>query len=191
MTAIQHLPPRQRAVLILRDVLDWSAKDTARLLDSTVASVNSALQRARAAMRTHLPERRLEWAPGADANQEEQALLERYLNATDEADAQAFAEMMREDVRFSMPPEPGLYVGRDTVLESWSPAFDQEGFGRMRGVFTRANMQPAVACYLRPPEENEYRPMALDVIRIEEGLVAEIVTFPPKVFPAFGLPGKL
>jgi RNA polymerase sigma-70 factor (ECF subfamily) len=191
MVAIQHLPPRQRAVLILRDVLDWSAKDTAGLLDSTVASVNSALQRAHAAMKRHLPERRLEWAPGADANQEEQALLERYLNATEEADADAFVEMMREDARFSMPPEAGVWVGRRTVVESWSEAFDIESFGRVRGVLTRANMQPALACYLKRPGENAYRPMALDVIRIEEGLVAEIVTFPAEVFPAFGLPEKL
>jgi RNA polymerase sigma-70 factor (ECF subfamily) len=191
MAAIQHLPPRQRAVLILRDVLDWSAKDTAGLLESTVASVNSALQRARASMKRHLPERRLEWAPGADASQEEQALLERYLNATDEADAEAFAEIMRDDVRFSMPPEPGLYVGRETVLESWSPAFDREEFGRVRGVFTRANMQPAVACYVQPPNESGFRPMALDVITIEDGAIAEITTFPPHLIPAFGLPPEL
>ena len=191
IAAIQHLPPRQRAVLILRDVLDWPAKDAARLLDSSVASVNSALQRARAAMKRHLPERRLEWAPGANATQEEQALLERYLNATDEGDAEGFVEMMREDARFSMPPEPGVWVGRRKIVESWSPAFDAESFGQMRGVMTRANMQPAVACYLRPPGESVFRPMALDVIRIEEGLVAEIVTFPPQVFPAFGLPDEL
>jgi RNA polymerase sigma-70 factor, ECF subfamily len=191
MTAIQHLPPRQRVVLILRDVLDWTARDAAGLLDTSVASVNSALQRARAAMKRHLPERRLEWAPGADASAEEQALLERYLNATDEADAEAFVEMMREDARFSMPPEPGVWVGRRTVVEAWSPAFDTETFGQVRGVRTRANMQPALACYLKRPGEGEYRPMALDVIRVEEGLVAEIVTFPPEVFPAFGLPDEL
>jgi RNA polymerase sigma-70 factor (ECF subfamily) len=191
MAAIQHLPPRQRAVLILRDVLDWSAKDTAGLLDSSVASVNSALQRARAAMKRHLPERRLEWAPGADANEEEQALLERYLNATEEADAEAFVEMMREDARFSMPPEPGVWVGRRTVVESWAEAFDVEKFGHVRGVVTRANMQPALACYVKRPGDGIYRPMALDVIRIEEGLVAEIVTFPPEVFPAFGVPDEL
>jgi RNA polymerase sigma-70 factor (ECF subfamily) len=191
MTAIQHLPPRQRAVLILRDVLDWTARDTAGLLDASVASVNSALQRARAAMKRHLPERRLEWGPGVDASREEQALLERYLNATQDADAEAFVEMMQEDARFSMPPEPGVWVGRRTIVESWSPAFDSEGFGQVRGVVTRANRQPALACYLKPPGESEYRPMAVDVIRIEEGRVAEIVTFPPAVFPSFGLPGKL
>jgi RNA polymerase sigma-70 factor (ECF subfamily) len=191
MAAIQHLPPRQRAVLILRDVLGWPAKDTAGLLEASVASVNSALQRARSALKRHLPERRLEWAPGADASGAEEALLERYLNATEEADAEAFVEMMREDARFSMPPEPGLWVGRRTIVEAWSEGFDTERFGRMRGVVTRANMQPAVACYLKRPGETTYRPMALDVIRVEEGRIAEIVTFPPEVFPAFAVPDEL
>jgi RNA polymerase sigma-70 factor, ECF subfamily len=153
--------------------------------------VNSALQRARAALKRHLPERRLEWAPGRDPGEGERALLERYLNATEEADAEAFVEMMREDARFSMPPEPGLWVGRRTIVESWSEALDIEAFGHVRGVITRANMQPAVACYRRPPGESVYGPMALDVVRVEEGQVAEIVTFPPHLFQAFGLPRKL
>jgi RNA polymerase sigma-70 factor, ECF subfamily len=191
MVAIQRLPPRQRAVLILRDVLEWPAKDTASLLEGSVASVNSALQRARAALKRHLPERRLEWAPDEDPSQAERALLERYLNATDEADADAFVEMMREDARFSMPPEPGVWVGRHAIVRSWHEAFDTEGFGRVRGVVTRANMQPALACYLRRPGESSYRPMALDVLTIEDGAVAEIVTFPPHLFPAFGLPPEL
>jgi RNA polymerase sigma-70 factor, ECF subfamily len=191
MAAIQHLPPRQRAVLILRDVLGWPAKDTAGLLESSAASVNSALQRARATMKRHLPERRLEWEPDVDASKEEQRLLERYLNATDESDAEAFVEMMREDARFSMPPEPGVWVGRRTIVESWSPAFDTESFGEVRGVVTRANRQPAVACYLKRPGDSTFRPMALDVISIDEGLIGEIVTFPPAVFPSFGLPDEL
>jgi RNA polymerase sigma-70 factor, ECF subfamily len=98
---------------------------------------------------------------------------------------------MREDARFSMPPEPGLWVGPRTIVESWSPAFDTVSFGEVRGVMTRANRQPAVACYLKRPGEDGYRPMALDVIRIEEGLIAEIITFPPQVFTAFGLPHEL
>jgi RNA polymerase sigma-70 factor, ECF subfamily len=193
MVAIQHLPPRPRAVLILRDVLGWSAKDTAELLDSSVAAVNSALQRARAALKKHLPARRNEWAPGSDPTEEERALLQRYLDATENGDADAFVEMMREDARFSMPPEPGVWVGRDAIVAGWAQggAFDAEGFGHMRGVLTRANMQPAVACYLRRPGDSDYRPLALDVVRIEEGAVAEVVTFPHTLFPAFGLPPKL
>jgi RNA polymerase sigma-70 factor, ECF subfamily len=191
IVAIQHLPPRQRAVLILRDVLSWSARDTAGLLDASVASVNSALQRARAALKRHLPERRLEWSPGRDPGEAERALLERYLNATEEADAEAFVEMMREDARFSMPPEPGLWVGRRPIVDGWAEALDTEHFGHVRGVITRANMQPAVACYRQPPGERKYGPMALDVIRVEEGQVAEIVTFAPHLFPAFALPSEL
>jgi RNA polymerase sigma-70 factor (ECF subfamily) len=191
LVAIQQLPPRQRAVLILRDVLEWPAKDTASLLETSAAAVNSALQRARAALKRHLPEPRLEWAPGLDPSREERALLERYLNATEDADADAFIEMMREDARFSMPPEPGVFVGRHTIVKSWGPAFDTENFGRVRGVLTRANMQPAVACYLQRPGEAAYRPMALDVLTVRDGTIAEIFTFPPSVFPAFGLPAEL
>jgi RNA polymerase sigma-70 factor, ECF subfamily len=193
LVAIQYLPPKQRAVLILRDVLSWSAKDAASLLDTSPASVNSALQRARAALKKHLPERRLEWAPGSDPSKEERALLQRYIEATDQADAQAFVDMLREDARFSMPPEPGVWVGAERIVGAWAEggAFDLDTFGHMRGLATRANMQPAVACYHRPPGESEHRAMALDVLRIEEGAVAEIVTFPPTVFAAFALPQKV
>jgi RNA polymerase sigma-70 factor, ECF subfamily len=193
LAAIQHLPPRQRAVLILRDVLDWSARDTAALIEASVPSVNSALQRARAGLKKHLPERRLEWAPGLDPSREERDLLERYLNATEQGDAGALAEMMREDARFSMPPEPGVWVGGEAIVAAWieGGAFDTERFGRMRGALTRANMQPAVACYLQRPGDSQYRALALDVLRIEGGELAEIVTFPADLFPAFGLPAVL
>jgi RNA polymerase sigma-70 factor, ECF subfamily len=193
LVAIQRLPPKQRAVLILRDVLGWSAKETGALLETSVASVNSALQRARGALRRHLPDRRTEWEPGTKPSREERALLQRYLDATERADADAFVELMREDTRFWMPPEPGVYVGAETIVAGWADGggFDVERFGHMRGVPTRANMQPAIACYLRRPGDAEYRPLALDVLRIERGALAEIVTFPPHLFPAFGLPPTL
>jgi RNA polymerase sigma-70 factor, ECF subfamily len=193
IVAIQQLTPQQRAVLILRDVLGWRAKDAAELLETSVASVNSALQRARAGLKRYLPQRRLEWGAGSDPSREERELLQRYLDATEQADADAFIEMLREDARFAMPPEPGLYFGSETIVRAWEEggAFDLNRFGHMRGVVTRANMQPAVANYLKRPGESEYTPMSLDVIRIEEGQVAEIVTFPPDLFPAFGLPPTL
>jgi RNA polymerase sigma-70 factor, ECF subfamily len=192
LAAIQHLPPRPRAVLILRDVLGWSARDTATLLETSVASVNSALQRARAALKKYLPERRVDWAPGTDPSEQERALLDRYVEASERADADALAELMREDARFSMPPEPGLWVGRETIVASWKEGgFGTPEFRHFRCAVTRANMQPAVACYRRRPGESEYRPMALDVLRIEEGAIAEIVTFPGDLFPAFELPSKL
>jgi RNA polymerase sigma-70 factor (ECF subfamily) len=192
LAAIQHLPPRPRAVLILRDVLGWSAKDTASLLDLSVAAANSALQRARAGLKDHLPERRLEWAPGADPSREERALVQRYVDATENVDADAFLVLMREDAHFSMPPEPGMWVGAETIVNTWKEAgFGVGEFADFRTVVTRANRQPAVACYRRRPGESEYTPLALDVLRIEEGAVAEILAFHADVFPAFGLPQTL
>ena len=125
LVAIQYLPPRQRAALIVRDVLGWSARETADLLDTTVASANSALQRARATMKEHLPERRLEWRPGDDPSEREKALVARYVQATEVVDTDAFRDMLREDAVFSMPPEPGRWEGRDNIINSWI----QGGFG--------------------------------------------------------------
>jgi len=192
LVAIQHLPPKQRAILILRDVLGWSAKDTAALLEASVASVNSALQRARAGLKEHLPERRLEWATGSDPTEAERALVRRFVEATERGDTDAFIEMMHEDARFSMPPEPGLYVGRETVVDTWKEGgFGTEELGEFRCTVTRANMQPAVACYLRRPGDSQFRALAIDVLRIEEGAVAEIIAFPGSVFGAFELPATL
>jgi RNA polymerase sigma-70 factor, ECF subfamily len=191
IVAIQQLTPSQRAVLILRDVLGWRAKDTASLLETSVASVNSALQRARAGLQEYLPQRRLEWEAEADTTRRERELLDRYLEATENADQEAMLETLHEDLRFAMPPQPESFVGRKVIVEYWGPGFDQENFGRMTGVVTRANMQPAVACYRQLPGETQYRALALDVLRIEEGVIAEITTFPATVFPAFGLPEAL
>ena len=191
LVAIQHMPPRQRAVLILRDVLGWSAKDSAALLEASVPSVNSALQRARVALKEHLPERRTEWA-AADASEQERVLVRLYIEASERADADALADLMREDARFSMPPQPGTYVGRDAIVASWKEGgFGTEEFRDFRCVATRANMQPAVACYRRRPGRSEYEPLALDVIRIEGSVVTEITAFPPVVFRAFELPATL
>jgi RNA polymerase sigma-70 factor, ECF subfamily len=191
LAAIQHLPPRQRAVLILRDLLGWSAKDTASLLESTVDSVNSALHRARTTLRDRLPERRTEWARATAPSEEELELLQRYLGAHERADAGALAEMLREDARLTMPPIPTWYDGREAIMTAQLQGWDPE-FGRLRGLVATANTQPAAAHYLRRPGDREYRPLALDVLRIEEGRVAEITTFvSPELFPAFGLPPTL
>jgi RNA polymerase sigma-70 factor (ECF subfamily) len=191
LAAIQHLPPRQRAVLILRDVLGWSAKETALLLEASVASVNSALQRARATLRDHLPERRTEWAPSSGPSEAERELLRRYVEAHERADADALAELLREDARLTMPPHPTWYAGREAILTAMRQGFDPE-FGHLRTVVTAANGQPAAAHYLRRPAESEYRPLALDVLRIDGGRVAEISSFVfPGLFPAFGLPPTL
>jgi RNA polymerase sigma-70 factor (ECF subfamily) len=191
IAAIQHLPPRQRAALILLDLLGWSANDTASLLEASVVSVNSALQRARATLRDRLPERRTEWARSSEASEEERELLRRYVDAHERADVDALAELLREDARLTMPPHPTWYAGRTAILTAMRPAFDP-AFGHLRGVVAGANGQPAAAYYLRRPGESEYRQLALDVLRIEGGRVAEITSFVfPGLFPAFGLPPRL
>ena len=192
LVAIQHLAPLPRAVLILRDVLDCSARETAEILETTVASVNSALQRARAGLREHLPEPRAEWRPDQEPSGAERELLARYVEASERADVEALAALMHEDVRFSMPPQPGVWEGRDTVVQAWvEGGFGSESFGSMRCVVTRANGQPAVAGYVRTPGTDAHRPLALDVLRIEDGLVREIVTFDGGLLEHFDLPATL
>jgi RNA polymerase sigma-70 factor, ECF subfamily len=188
LAAIQHLPPRQRAVLLLRDVVGWSAKDTGSLLEASVASVNSALQRARATLRDRLPERRTDWAQASAPSREERELLQRYVDAHERADAGALAALLREDARLTMPPIPTWYDGRAAILTASQAGFDP-AFGRLRSVVTGANLQPAAGHYLLSPGDSEYRPLALDVLRVEGGRIAEIGSFVlPGLFAAFGLP---
>ena len=99
---------------------------------------------------------------------------------------------MHEDVRFSMPPTPGVWTGRSTVVQSWiDGGFGSETFGSMRCVVTRANGQPAVAAYVRKPGDAAYRPLAIDVLRVQDGVVTEIVTFDGALFDRFDLPATL
>ena len=192
LVAIQHLPATQRAVLIVRDVLGWSARETAALLETSVPAVNSALQRARATMRERLPPPRAEWGPAAEPSEAERALLQRYMDATERDDLEGLAATLGADARFTMPPQPGVWVGRDVLIAEWiRGGFGSEEFGSMRCLLTRANMQPAVANYLRRPGAPDHRPLALDVLSFADGLISDIVTFPPAVFPAFGLPEAL
>jgi RNA polymerase sigma-70 factor (ECF subfamily) len=193
IAAIQLLPPKQRAVLIARDVLGWSAAESASLLDLSVAAVNSALQRARATLKQHLPRRRLDWGPESDPSEEENALLRRYIDATDRGDPKAMIELLREDAFCAMPPAPEWYVGREAIVEAWvEGGFGDDSWGHLRCVRTHANKQPAVACYVKRAGDSEYRPLALDVLRIEEGAVAEITVFPLKpLLEVLGLPQTL
>jgi RNA polymerase sigma-70 factor (ECF subfamily) len=189
LTVIQLLTPQQRAVLILRDVLGWSAKETADLLEVSIAAANSALQRARATLHAHLPSRRPEWPAGVDATAAERELLRKLVDASEKADIRAFESLIREDAVFRMPPVAEVAVGREAMIALWvAGGFGSETFGRLRCVPTRANHQPALANYVLQSSDTAYRAMALDVFRVEEGLITEIVTFGPDVFPAFGLP---
>jgi RNA polymerase sigma-70 factor (ECF subfamily) len=191
IAAIQHLPPRQRAALILRDVLGWSANDTAQLLETSVPAANSALQRARETLRDRLGTRRTEWRSPDDASAEERELLRRYLDAHERTDVDAFAALLSEDARLTMPPHPVWFDGRDAVVTAAAHGFDPS-FGQLHAIATAANRQPAAAHYLRAPGDTEYRALALDVLRIEGGMITEIASFPiASLFEAFGLPPTL
>ncbi|WP_315967852.1 RNA polymerase subunit sigma-70 [Planotetraspora sp. A-T 1434] len=192
LIAIQHLPPRQRAVLILRDVLGWSAQETAESLELTVAAVKSALQRARPTVKEHLPARRLEWTAPAEPTPEERTTLQRYIDAIEQADPGALAGVLRADVWQAMPPQPIWILGREAFVAAWTPAMvGPEAWGDWRMLATRANRQPAAAAYLRKAGESGHRPSWLAVLRVEDGLVTQITTYGEDVFPRFGLPAAL
>jgi RNA polymerase sigma-70 factor, ECF subfamily len=188
MAAIQHLAPRQRAVLLLRDVLGWSARETAELMESSVAASNSALQRARATLKAQLPSARSDWRRPPGAGHEERELLRRYIAAMERADVEGLVAMLADDARMTMPPYPTWFDGaraiaRFHVSTVW-------GGGRAyRHVATRANRQPVAAVYVRAPGDDAFRPLGLDVLRVEGGRITEINAFVlPDLFPRFGLP---
>src|SRR5438132_8593054 len=195
LAAIQCLPPRQRAILILRDALGLSAKETAPLLDDSVAAVNSALHRARSLMRSRLPKQRLEWSAAVTLTTAETRLLERYMDATDRADVAALTALLREEARLTMPPYPTWFGGRAEIATAFALSTDPNSpayLGQFRTLATAANRQPAVAGYVRRPGDTEYRALGLDVLRLEGDLVIEITRFVrADLFQAFGLPPTL
>ena len=183
LAAMQVLPPRQRAALIARDVLGWSASETATLLETSVAAANSALQRARATMSEHLPPKRSEWSAGSP-NDEEPDLLARFIDAHERYDAPAAIAISAQDLRITMPPYPYLFEGIDVI----GPLIDgalREGEWRLLG--TWANRMPTAASYLRKAGDTEFRAFKFDVLRVEDGRIAEITTFGPELFGVFGL----
>ena len=189
LAIIQLLPPRQRAVLILCDVLEWPAADAADALETTVAATNSALQRARATLRAQLPERPSDWTGGSRASAEERELLAGFIDAHERADAGAALAIAREDIRVTMPPNPWLYEGKAAIMPLLRHGLTEPGEWRL--VPTMANRMPTAASYLRAPGDTEFRAFKLDVLRIEGGLIAEITTFGSSLFEAFGLAATL
>jgi RNA polymerase sigma-70 factor, ECF subfamily len=186
VAALQHLPPRQRAVLILCEVLRWKAAEVAELLETSVASVNSALQRARATLEsTNLTA--VETAPSVDAADED--LLARYVAAFESYDMDALTALIHEDAKQSMPPFDLWLAGRDDILAWWvGPGGGCRGSRVIPTV--AANGAPAFGQY-KPRESGEgYEPWALQVLEIEEGKVVEFTFFldTERVFPLFGLP---
>jgi RNA polymerase sigma-70 factor (ECF subfamily) len=177
LVAIQHLPPRQRAVLILRDVVGWSARETAAMLEMSTVAGNSALQRARETLRHHLPERRDAWRRSVPADPSEQAVLARYLEAWKHTDIEALAAVLKEDARLTMPPSPRWLFGRDAVGRYFAADPFRPTARKRLHVPTRANRQPAFAVFLEGADGAPPEPFALEVLRIEDGLIAELDYF--------------
>jgi RNA polymerase sigma-70 factor, ECF subfamily len=188
IASLQHLPATQRAVLILRDVLGFSAREVAERLDTSVASANSALQRARKAVDERLPERSQQATLRALGDEEVRELVEAYVDAWSRRDVEAIVTLLAEDAVFSMPPWPEWWQGRETIA---SFAANENCF-ETRTVPIRANGQPALASYSLDEETGRYVPAAIDVLTLEGGLIKEITAFvTPEIFPRFGLPSEL
>jgi RNA polymerase sigma-70 factor (ECF subfamily) len=190
VAAIQYLPPRQRAVLLLRDVLGWSAGETAGLLGASVPSVNSALQRARATLARRFPAGRPGVQPAPDAGQ--RALLERYVRAWEGADPDGLVALLREDAVLSMPPYAQWYRGRAAIRAFLAWAWGPPGSGPGRLVPTAANGQPAFAEYGRGRHGPAGAAHAIWLPAPRDGAIAALTGFvDPRLFAAFGLPAVL
>ncbi len=187
LAALQALPPRQRAALIARDVLGWTANDTASLLGMSVAASNSALQRARATMQAHLPARRADWSAGTPTATERD-LLAQFIDAHERRDAGAAIAIAARDIRVTMPPYLLRFDGLDGLRPLIERAFGPERDGEWRLLPTAVNRLPAAASYLLRPGDSVYRAFKLDVLRIEGPAIAEITTFGSMHFPRLGLP---
>jgi RNA polymerase sigma-70 factor, ECF subfamily len=189
LAALQSLPGRQRAVLILKDVLGWNVSEAAETLDMTEAAVNSALQRARATM--HQPQEGARRAPARVNNPHTATLLARYVTAWERADTPALIATLREDVVLTMPPLPTWYQGHEALQFFFNNMlFAGEAAGRFKLLATAANGAPAFAVYMRDAE-GAYRPSALHVLTIENDqitVIDDFLTFDNQLFSRFGLP---
>jgi len=191
VAALQHLPARQRAILILSDVVGWSAQEIADLLELSVPAVTSALQRAHATTRARLPAGRQGWAPSEPVTGEQRKVLQKFMQAWEAGDATQLTSLLREDARWAMPPAPLWFDGRAAIanmLRLYPPTFKGR---RFKMVATAANRQPAAAAYLLQPGESTYRLSAVLVLRVEAGEIVELTTFSAELCPGFGLPPTL
>jgi RNA polymerase sigma-70 factor, ECF subfamily len=188
VAALQHLPPRQRAALILCEVLRWQATEVAELLETSVASVNSALQRARATLAAADVDVA---APSPPLDEESQELLARYVEAFQEYDIEKLTALIHEDATQSMPPFDLWLRGRDDIFTWWyGPGIGCKGSRVLPA--TGANGQPAFGQY-KPSPAGGYDPWALQVLRLSGGRIAELTFFldTETLFPLFGLPARL
>jgi RNA polymerase sigma-70 factor, ECF subfamily len=190
VAALQHLPSTQRAVLILRDVLGFSAREVADSLDTSVASVNSALQRARKSVEERLPEQSQQETLRAVGDARIRELVDAYVDAFARGDVEALRALLAEDAVFSMPPWASWWRGRDTIATFAKEA--QEYCAEALAVSTRANAQAAVAYYHLDAETGTFLPAAIDVISFEGEQIKDITAFiNPGAFSRFGLPPVL
>jgi RNA polymerase sigma-70 factor (TIGR02960 family) len=188
VTALQVLPPRQVAVLILRDVLGFRASEVAGMLEVTVESVNSALKRARASLRRRLPPDNGRERPPAAGSSAEDAIVARFVSAWQSADLDGLVALLTDDVFVSMPPLPFEYAGRDAVTRLCASLF---GAGRRFDLVpTRANGQPAFGAYLRAPDGIRHG-IGLYVLTLSGDRICAMIRFEASLLPWFGLPRSL
>jgi RNA polymerase sigma-70 factor, ECF subfamily len=191
IASLQHLPPRQRAVLILREALGWQASEVADLLETTVPAVTSALQRARATLDEKLPPGSLERTSLDGLPEGAHELFRRFVDAWERGDPDLFASLLREDAALVMPPAPWLR-GREAIEAFARTGPAKEVLGRLRLLETRANGQPAFAAYLLDAADGSYRPYGIMALDVRDGALAEITGFAdPTLFPFFELPAAL
>jgi RNA polymerase sigma-70 factor (ECF subfamily) len=176
IAALQHLPASQRAVLILREVLGFSAKEVAETLETTTAAVNSALQRARATIDDRLPEQSQQETLRSLGDDGIREVVESYVDAWDRGDVEAVVSMLTEDASFSMPPMRTWYRGRDGIA-TWLRRSPLSGDFRWRPLLTQANGQPTLAFYSWDPEEEAYIPFALNVLSFEGEGIKDVTAF--------------
>jgi RNA polymerase sigma-70 factor (ECF subfamily) len=176
IAALQHLPATQRAVLILREVLGFSAREVAESLDTTVASVNSALQRARAAVEERVPDQSQQATLRSLGDGEVRELVKRYVDAWERCDVEAFASMLAEDATFAMPPLASWYQGRQAIA-TWAVGWPLSGDWRWRTAPARANGQPALGFYAWDAEDRAYIPFALNVLSLRGSQVSDVTAF--------------
>jgi RNA polymerase sigma-70 factor (TIGR02960 family) len=187
VAALQHLPATQRAVLILREVLEFSAAEVAGMLDTTVASVNSALQRARKAVDERVPDISQQTELDALGRDGQRRLVDGLVAAWERADVPALLRLLTEDARFTMPPLPAWFDGRVAVGRFLLERMFQT---RWRLAPIRANGQLAVACYERRQPADAFRLSAVNVLEVRDGRIAQLTGFiDPGVLPLFRLPG--
>jgi len=190
LAVLQSLPPRQRAVLILCDVLDWRASEVAELLEATVSAVNSALHRARTTMAQRYSARAFATTNRMSIDEATHSLLDRYVAAWESADVAGLTALLRDDAVFSMPPIPSWYRGREAIgAIAIAMAFSGDARGRWRLTPIRANMQPAFGVYQRDDSDGAYHAFGIQLLMIDRGQITDITTFiNPALFSRFGLP---